>query len=84
MINREDVNDDDEIIEAVKKMISDNSRIRDVADAIRDVADDVWHIVRLIPSKFDGCFRHETCSSEDYSKIAKTMITRQHTHRCVY
>ena len=66
---REDVNDDvrscrpsastiDENIEAVKKMILDNCRI-----TIRKV--------RLIPSNPYECFRHETCASEDCSKVAK-------------
>ena len=67
---REDVNDDahpgrpstsitDENIEAVKKMILDNRRI-----TIRKVADEVG-------ISFGSCFKHETCGSEDCSKIAK-------------
>ena len=67
---REDVNDDarpsrpstfttDENIKAVKKMFLDNRRI-----TIRKVADDV----RVMPSNFYGCFRHETCGSADCSK----------------
>ena len=47
-----------ENIEAVKKMILDNCRI-----TIRKV--------RLIPSNPYECFRHETCASEDCSKVAK-------------
>ena len=78
---QEDVNDDahpvrpststtDENIEAIKKMILDNRRI-----TIREVADDVGKIVRLMTSNFYGCFRHETCGSEDCSKIAKQRRT---------
>ena len=74
---REDVNDNvcpgrsrtsttDKNIEAVKKIISDNRRI-----IIRKIADDFWHIVRLMPTNLYGCFRHEKCDSEDCSKIAK-------------
>ena len=78
---REDINDDarlgrpsssttDENIEAIKKMILDNRR-----NTIREVADDVGKIVRLMTSNFYGCFRHETCGSEDCSKIAKQRRT---------
>ena len=41
-----------------------------------------WRIVRLMPNNFYGYFRHETCGSQDCSKIskfwAKTML---HGHR---
>ena len=30
-----------------------------------------WRVVRLMPINFNGCFRLETCASEDCSKIAK-------------
>ena len=50
----------DDNIEAIKKMILDNREI-----TIREVANDV----RLMPRNFYGCFRHETCGSEDYSKL---------------
>ena len=46
----------DENIEAVKKIILDNRRIT---------------IVRLMPNNFCSCFKHETCSREACSKIAK-------------
>ena len=76
--DREEVNDDacpgrpstlttDENFEAVKKMILDKNRI-----TIRErLLMMLRHIFRLMPSNFYGCFRHETCSSEDCSKIAK-------------
>ena len=74
---REDVNDDvcpgcprtsttDKNIKAVKKIISDNRRT-----TIRQIDDDFWHIVRLMPSNLYGCFSYKTCESEDCSKIAK-------------
>ena len=74
---QEDVNDDarigipsmsttDENIEAVKKMILDNRQI-----TIRKVADNDGISVRLMPSNFYRCFRHETCGSEDCSKYGK-------------
>ena len=67
---REDGNDDArparsspsttyENIETVKKMILGNRQIRG------------WDIVWLMSSNYYGCFRHELCGSEDYSKIAK-------------
>ena len=54
----------DENIKAVKKMILDNHRI-----TIRKIADDVGISAELMPSNFYGCFRHEMCGYEDYSKI---------------
>ena len=64
---QEDVNDDarpgcpststiEENVKAVKKKILDNGRI-----TIREVADDAGISF--------GCFRHETCGSEDCFKI---------------
>ena len=73
---RDDINDDarpglpststtDENIEAVKKMILDNSRI-----TIRDVVDYAGISFGLCQAIFYGFFKHETCGEEDCSKIS--------------
>ena len=68
---REDVNDDArqqpmKTWKQMKKMILDNRRM---STRIRKVDDDVG----IWPNNFYGCFKHETCGSEDCSKICKIL-----------
>ena len=56
----------DENIEAVKKMILNNRRI-----TIREIGDDVGISFRSYQAFFTDIFEHETCVTEDCSKIVK-------------